>query len=220
MCHAAPPVFSRTGVFANRQHVRNSHRRDTGTFTFTLHPNVHFKWGLRAQSYCQMPPADRTVRPTRRPSRPQSQGACSLSTHHKGPQYHALSRPNIFAHTHAIGHVRLLSNFHVVRCSQAVRSLNCAHRNTTARSELQLGGGAPPCVSEGLLGLLIEAVEVKAAHTQMARRQVAKSSRERQWQDMRGRSAPLQHMQRAGMQSRGAQRAASHKCGGRERERK
>ena len=156
----------------------------------------------------------------RRPSRPQSQGACSLSTHHKGPQYHALSRPNIFAHTHAIGHVRLLSNFHVVRCSQAVRSLNCAHRNTTARSELQLGGGAPPCVSEGLLGLLIEAVEVKAAHTQMARRQVAKSSRERQWQDMRGRSAPLQHMQRAGMQSRGAQRAASHKCGGRERERK
>ena len=98
-----------------------------------------------------------------------------------------------------------------------LRSLDCAPYH---RSELQLGGGAPPCVSEGLLGLLIEAVEVKAAHTHMARRQVAKSSRERQWQDMRGRSAPLQHMQRAGMQSGGAQRAASHKCGGRERERR
>ena len=35
------------------------------------------------------------------------------------------------------------------------------------RSELQLGGGGPPCVSEGLLGFLIEAVVVKAAHTQM-----------------------------------------------------
>ena len=162
---------------------------------------------------------------SRRPHRPPDggpsiSGSMLLVHTSQGTQYHALSRPNIFAHTHAIGHVRLLSNFHVVRCSQAVRSLNCAHRNTTARSELQLGGGAPPCVSEGLLGLLIEAVEVKAAHTQMARRQVAKSSRERQWQDMRGRSAPLQHMQRAGMQSGGAQRAASHKCGGRERERR
>ena len=166
MCHAAPPVFSRTGVFANRQRVRNSHRRDTGTFTFTLYPNVHFKWGLRAQSYCQMPPADRTVRPTARQPPSISGSMLTLSTHHKGPQYHALSRPNIFAHTHAIGHVRLLSNFHVVRCSQAVRSLNCAHRNTTARSELQLGGGAPPCVSEGLLGFLIEEAVVKAAHTQ------------------------------------------------------
>ena len=146
-----------------------------------------------------------------------------MSTHHKGPQYHALSRPNIFAHTHAIGHVRLLSNFHVVRCSQAVRSLNCAHRNTTARSELQLGGGAPPCDTEGLLGFLIEeVVVVKAAHKQRVTEgacQVAKSNRERQWQDMRGRSSPLQHMQRAGMQSGGAQRAASHKCGGRKRER-
>ena len=33
----------------------------------------------------------------------------------------------------------------------------------TGAVELQLGGGAPPCVSEGLLGFLIEAVAVKAA---------------------------------------------------------
>ena len=35
-----------------------------------------------------------------------------------------------------------------------------------SRSELQSGGGAPPSVSEGLLGFLIEAVVVKAAHKQ------------------------------------------------------
>ena len=59
------------------------------------------------------------------------------------------------------------------------------------------------------------------AHTERLRRQVAKSSRERQWQDMRGKSSPLQHMQRAGTQSGGTegcitqerqrQCAASHK---------
>ena len=47
-------------------------------------------------------------------------------------------------------------------------------------SELQLGGGAPPYVSEDLLGLLIEVVALKAAHTHRVHRQIAKSSRERQ----------------------------------------
>ena len=79
-----------------------------------------------------------------------------------------------------------------------------------------MGGGAPPCDAEGLLGFLIDEVVVKAAHKQRVTEgacQVAKSNRERQWQDMRERSAPLQHMQRAGTQSGGAQRAASRKCG-------
>ena len=46
--------------------------------------------------------------------------------------------------------------------------VNCLPAGLRAyhRSELQLGGGAPPCVKEGLLGLPIEAVVVKAAHTQ------------------------------------------------------
>ena len=39
------------------------------------------------------------------------------------------------------------------------------------RSELQVGGGTPPCLSEGSLGLLIEAVALKAAHTQRVRHQ-------------------------------------------------
>ena len=34
--------------------------------------------------------------------------------------------------------------------------------------ELQVGGGASPCVSEGLLGLLIETIKFKAAHTEGA----------------------------------------------------
>ena len=52
----------------------------------------------------------------------------------------------------------------VVRCSRA----HCAAwiARIPPRSELQLGGGAPPSVSEGLLGFLIEAVVVKAAHKQ------------------------------------------------------
>ena len=61
--------------------------------------------------------------------------------------------------------------------------------------------------------MLIEAVALKAAHTQRVRHQVAMSSRERlvagYEREIRGRSAPLQHVQRAGTQ-RKAQRAASH----------
>ena len=59
----------------------------------------------------------------------------------------------------------------VIRCSRAVRSLDCAAwiaqlgLRAYHLSELQVGGGAPPCVPEGLLGLLIEAVVLKAAHT-------------------------------------------------------
>ena len=89
-------------------------------------------------------------------------------------------------------------------------------------SELQVGRGAPPCVSEGLLGLLIEVVVLKAAHRErefVVRLQRAVGSVK--WQDMQRRSSPLQHMQRAGTQSGGTegcitqerqrQCAASHK---------
>ena len=59
------------------------------------------------------------------------------------------------------------------------------------------------------------------AHTHRVHHQIAMSSMSVKWQDMRGRSAPMQHLQRAGMQSGGAegciaqerqrQSAASHK---------
>ena len=58
------PVFLRTGS------VLEIHTDETPvhSHSHSRYPNVHFKWGLRAQSYCQMPPADRTVRPTGAPS--------------------------------------------------------------------------------------------------------------------------------------------------------
>ena len=72
------------------------------------------------------------------------------------------------------------------------------------RAVVSMRRADPPCVSESLLGLLIEAVVLKAAHRErefVVRLQRAVGSVK--WQDMRGRSSPLQHMQRAGTQSGG-----------------
>ena len=57
------------------------------------------------------------------------------------------------------------SSLRVVQCSRAHCAAWIAPYH---RSELQLGGGAPPCDTDGLLGFLINSVEVKAAHKQRA----------------------------------------------------
>ena len=67
-------------------------------------------------------------------------------------------------------------------CSSFVVVGQCAQLGLHAYylSELQLGGGAPPCALEGSLGLLIdEDIPAETAHTQRVRRRVAKSSGER-----------------------------------------
>ena len=66
--------------------------------------------------------------------------------------------------------LRKTRRLNVSSCIDASHSHSHSHKRFTRQGrfrtgavELQLGGGAPPCVSEGLLGFLIEAVVVKAA---------------------------------------------------------